>query len=32
MNLIECLARQFNAKLDWSSSQGTALSLEFRRR
>lgn len=32
MKLIEALSRQLDAKLDWSSSQGTALSLEFKRR
>jgi two-component sensor histidine kinase len=32
MKLIEAFARQLDAKLDWSSSQGTALSLEFSRR
>jgi two-component sensor histidine kinase len=32
MKLIGALARQLDAKLDWSSSQGTALSLEFSRR
>ncbi|MBL0405640.1 GAF domain-containing protein [Microvirga aerilata] len=31
MKLIEAFARQLDAKLDWSSSQGTALSLEFSR-
>jgi two-component sensor histidine kinase len=32
MKLIEAFARQLDAKLDWSASQGTALSLEFSRR
>jgi two-component sensor histidine kinase len=32
MKLIEAFARQLDAKLDWSSSQGTTLCLEFRRR
>jgi two-component sensor histidine kinase len=32
MKLIEALARQLDAKLDWSSPQGTALRLEFKRR
>jgi hypothetical protein len=31
MKLIEALARQLDAKLDWSSSKGTALNLEFSR-
>jgi two-component sensor histidine kinase len=32
MKLIEAFARQLDARLDWSSSQGTTLCLEFRRR
>jgi hypothetical protein len=32
MKLIEAFARQLDARLDWSSSQGTALFLEFSRR
>jgi two-component sensor histidine kinase len=32
MKLVEALARQLDAKLDWSSSQGTALCLEFSHR
>jgi two-component sensor histidine kinase len=31
MKLVEALARQLDAKLDWSSSQGTVLCLEFSR-
>ncbi|HZH51364.1 MAG TPA: histidine kinase dimerization/phosphoacceptor domain -containing protein [Microvirga sp.] len=32
MRLIEALARQMDAEPDWSSSEGTTLSLEFTRR
>jgi hypothetical protein len=32
MKLIEALARQLDAKLDWSSLQGTVLCLKYSRR